>query len=130
MGLAPDPALLQVGRNDRDSGREAGRRLLELVTRPTAIIASNDLMAIGVLRAAREVGVRVPEELSVVGFDDLPLAEHTQLPLTTVHQPLREMGQRAAEMLIRWVEGTPPAPRWLVLPTRLVVRESSAPPPG
>lgn len=129
-GIRFDPGLVAPGWNDRDSGLAAGRRLLALPDRPTAIVASNDLEAVGVLGAAREAGLRVPDDLSVVGFDDLPLARHTHPPLTTVHQPLAAMGRRAAEMLIGWVEGAEPVPSRVVLPTRLVVRESSGPPPA
>jgi DNA-binding LacI/PurR family transcriptional regulator len=127
-GIPHDPGLVAPGRNDRDSGLLAGRLLLALAEPPTAIVANNDLEAIGVLRAAREAGVRVPDDLSVVGFDDAPPAAHAHPPLTTVRQPLAEMGRRAAEMLIAWVEGTPPEPPRVVLPTRLVLRESCAPP--
>lgn len=128
--LAAATDLVVTGGNDRDGGLAAGRALLGRPDRPTAILANNDLAAIGVLRAAREAGLRVPEELSVVGFDDLPSAAHAHPPLTTVRQPLAEMGRRATEMLIAWVEGAAPDPRRVVLPTRLVVRETSAAPPA
>ncbi len=129
-GVALAAEMIVPGRNDRDSGLDAGRVLLRRADRPTAIIATNDLEAVGVLSAAREAGLRVPDDLSVAGFDDLPLAAHAHPPLTTVHQPLAEMGRRAVEMLIRWIEGTAPDPRRVVLPTRLVIRESCAPPPA
>ena len=127
-GLTADPDLIAPGRNDHDGGLVAGRALLRRPDPPTAVLANNDLTAVGVLRAAREAGLRVPEDLSVVGFDDLPPAAHAHPPLTTVRQPLAEMGQHAAAMLIAWVEGTPPEPRRIVLPTTLVVRESCGPP--
>ncbi len=113
----------------REEGYAAGRRLLALDTRPTAIFASNDLQAIGVYQAIREAGLRIPEDVSVVGFDDLPIAAWTDPPLTTVHQPLTEMAATATEMALAIGRGEP-APRLGVeLATTLVVRESTAPPP-
>jgi LacI family transcriptional regulator len=123
-----DEDLIVEGHYDQSSGLAAARHLLALSDPPTAIVAANDLEAFGVLRAAHEAGVRVPDQLSVVGFDDVPMAEHVHPPLTTVHQPLDEIGRAAAEMLIRWVEGTPPDPRQVVLATRLVIRGSGAAP--
>ncbi|HET8523803.1 MAG TPA: substrate-binding domain-containing protein, partial [Thermomicrobiales bacterium] len=127
-GISLDPSLIEEGHYDQESGLAAARRLLARPFRPTAIMASNDQEAFGVLTAAREAGLRVPEDLSVVGFDDVPMAEHVHPPLTTVHQPLSEIGRSAAEMLINWVEGVPPEPRRIVLPTKLIIRDSCAPP--
>jgi DNA-binding LacI/PurR family transcriptional regulator len=92
----------------------------------------SDAAAAGVLLAARRLGVRVPEELSIVGFDDLPLTRFTDPPLTTVHQPVRRKGEAAAAMLLEALR-RPPADdqdRVLVLETRLVVRRSTAVPSG
>ncbi|MCA9876257.1 MAG: LacI family DNA-binding transcriptional regulator [Thermomicrobiales bacterium] len=122
-----DDTLIVEGAFDQESGLAAGRYLLSLPERPTAIFASDDAEAFGVLWAAREAGLRVPDELSVVGFDDVPMAERVQPALTTVRQPLREMGQRAARILIDWVDGSVPEPRQQVFPAHLVVRESCAP---
>lgn len=100
--------------------------------RPTAVLCMSDAAAAGVLLAARRLGVRVPEELSIVGFDDLPLTRFTDPPLTTVHQPVRSKGEAAATMLLEALR-RPPAgdqERVLVLETRLVVRRSTAAPSG
>ena len=107
--------------------------------RPTAIFAGSDMQALGVMEAARERGIRVPEELSIVGYDDIPLARWLTPRLTTVHQPLRRMGEEAARLAIRLADerggedagngaaGAAPTPR-MDLATSLVVRESTAPP--
>ena len=97
--------------------------------RPTAVTCYNDLVAIGVLRALRELGLRVPEDVSVVGFDDIDLASYLAVPLTTVRMPRREIGRRATQMLIQTVEAADVSePETVVLETELVVRESTAPP--
>lgn len=128
-GLALDPELTVPGDFDPASGFAAGRRLLALPQPPTAIVASDDSEAFGVLWAAHEAGAHVPHDLSVVGFDDVPMAEQVNPPLTTVRQPLRAMGQRAADLLIAWVErGEKPTPNRQVLPAQLVVRASTARP--
>jgi LacI family transcriptional regulator len=88
----------------------------------------SDAMALGAMSAARELGLRVPEDLSVVGFDDIDLAAHVDPPLTTVNQPVREKGARAVELVAAAIElGEANRPRHLRLPTRLVVRGSTGP---
>lgn len=110
-----------------DSGVEAANRILDAVPRPTAIFASNDEMASGAFHAARERGIEVPRELSIVGFDDSPIASHIWPPLTTVGWPIREMGKAAALKLISPDhEAALPSS----FPARLVHRESVAPPPA
>jgi DNA-binding LacI/PurR family transcriptional regulator len=111
---------------------DGGRAAFELLAQdglPTAVVATSDVIAVGILLAARDAGVRVPEELSVIGYDDIPGASWTAPSLTTVHQPIREKGRLAAERLIRRIrsDGAETA-RTEVLPTRLVVRVSTAPP--
>jgi LacI family transcriptional regulator len=108
---------------------EATLQLLALPERPTAIFASSDSAAFGVLRAAREVGLRVPEDLSVVGFDDIPEASYVDPALTTVRQPLHDMGRTAVRRLMAMLEepGTPP--QRIVLATELRVRGSTGPAP-
>ena len=100
-----------VGPASIEGGIAAMRRAWEDGLRPTAILAMCDAMAIGVLRAARELGLRVPEDVCVVGFDDIDLAPHTNPPLTTVHQPIRRKGEEAVRLLLSVVERRDPAPR-------------------
>ncbi|MGY1697764.1 MULTISPECIES: LacI family DNA-binding transcriptional regulator [unclassified Geodermatophilus] len=129
-GVAVDPALVLEGDFGYRSGSECADRLLRLAERPTAVFAANDQMALGVYEAARRRGLRVPEDLSVVGFDDLPQAQWSSPPLTTVHQPLAQMGMLAARTVLRLVQGEPVEGPRIELATRLVVRDSTAPPPG
>ena len=120
-----------VARTDhltREEGYAAAQALLARTPRPTAIFASSDLQAIGVYQAAREVGLRIPEDLSVVGFDDLPVAAWINPPLTTVHQPLTEMAATATEIALAAHRGEPATQVGVELATTLVVRDSTAPP--
>ncbi len=128
-GLEPDPRLLAVGGFDEEGGYEAGRSLFARPPYPTAVFAANDLSAVGVLEAVAESGRGVPDEVSVVGFDDLRLAAYTSPPLTTVHQPAREIGARATTLLLDLARGKKPRAIRLLLEPRLVVRRSTAPPP-
>ncbi|HEX6355674.1 LacI family DNA-binding transcriptional regulator [Actinophytocola sp.] len=112
----------------QDAGHAAARELLRRPDRPTAIFASNDLQALGVYQAAREAGLRIPTDLSVVGFDDLPVAALTDPPLTSVHQPLVEMAVAATELALALGRGERPAQTGLELATTLTVRNSTAPP--
>ena len=105
------------------------RRAVEDGLRPTAVLVMSDAMAIGVLRAARELGLRVPEDLSVVGFDDIDLSQHTNPPLTTVHQPIRQKGESAVRLLLSVVERRDLRPEQIRLETRLIVRGSTGPAP-
>lgn len=107
-------------------GRRAAAELLDLSPRPTAIVCFNDKVAVGTLQAARERGLRVPEDLSVAGFDDIDLAEATDPRLTTVRQPLQEMGSIAVTQLMRVLDGHRPEALHIELATTLVIRESTA----
>lgn len=107
------------------SGYLAGQKLAR-DRRVTAVFAANDSMALGVLRALHEAGVRVPEDVSVVGFDDTPEAAFMIPPLTTVSQPFREVGRRSIEILLGEIEGGEEAPASVVIPPELVVRTSTA----
>ncbi|MCC3765908.1 LacI family DNA-binding transcriptional regulator [Glycomyces sp. TRM65418] len=127
-GLHPDRELTAAGRFDAESGGRAAAALLDLADPPTAIFAANDTMAIGVMREARSRGLRVPEDLSLVGFDDTYNAAWTEPPLTTVRQPLRRMGRVAARTLLELADGREPDSHHVQLATDLVVRESTAPP--
>ncbi len=129
-GVLPDPALVEVGDFQLESGREAALRLLDLPEPPTAIFAFNDDMAIGALRAAGERGLSVPRDLSVVGFDDQAQARVVTPALTTVRQPLDEMGRMAVGLLARLLEGQRVEAVKVELATRLVVRDSTGPAPA
>lgn len=106
FGLELDPDLTVEAGYTFDSGVRAADNLLSRKNRPTAIFAGNDEMAIGVYTAARNAGLNIPEDLSIVGFDDTPMAARTSPPLTTVRLPIREMGQEAAKGLLRLVSDT------------------------
>ncbi len=100
-GIMPDPALLFKGNFMRDTGAEAAQAILALCERPTAIFAFNDLMAIGAMSVLNHRGVRVPEDIALMGFDDIPMAQYVQPTLSTVSVPIRSMGARAVEYLVR-----------------------------
>lgn len=128
-GLPVDPDLVRTGDFHHDAGYRLGRDLLSLPDRPTAVFAGNDLQALGLYEAARELGLRIPEDLSVVGFDDLPVARWVGPPLTTVRQPLTEMAEAAARLVLELGRGdeAPVATR-VELATSLVVRASTGAP--
>jgi DNA-binding LacI/PurR family transcriptional regulator len=127
-GVPIDPALIRYGNFHVQEGTTEGRALLQLPDRPTAIFAGNDLQALGVYQAAREARLHIPEDLSVVGFDDLPVASWVGPPLTTVRQPLVQMAVAAARLVLRLANGEHPSQTRVELATELIVRESTAPP--
>jgi len=127
-GVQTDAQLLSHGPFHVDEGIAQGRRLLALADPPTAIITGNDLQALGVYQAAREARLHIPEDISVVGFDDLPIARWVSPPLTTIRQPLFEMAEAAAELVLDLAQGIPLAQPRTELATELIVRESTAPP--
>ena len=131
-GLPVDPAWRESGDLTESEGYMAGCRLLDGQRRPTAIIAGNDLMAIGAMRAAHERELRVGRDLSVIGFDDITLAEHANPPLTTMRQPIYELGQRVCRMLVHILSGQPLGEEGcqVLLEPELIVRASSGPPPA
>ncbi|MFG2127114.1 LacI family DNA-binding transcriptional regulator [Streptomyces sp. NPDC048751] len=128
-GLPIDPEIVVHAGLTREDGCAAARTLLALPERPTAIFAANDLQALGVYQAAREVGLRIPDDLSVVGFDDLPVVAWVDPPLTTVHQPLTEMAVAATELALTLGRGEEAPQVGLEIATTLTVRASTAPPP-
>src|SRR5690554_793765 len=128
-GVDIDPSLICYGDFFVGGGYTHGSALLDRPDRPTAIFAGSDNQALGVLRAARERGLRIPEDLSVVGYDDLPVTEWLAPPLTTVHQPLTEMASTATQILLRLARGEPVRNSRIDLATELVVRQSTPPPP-
>ncbi|HEY6792037.1 MAG TPA: LacI family DNA-binding transcriptional regulator [Trebonia sp.] len=125
-GVLPDPALVQYSNFRIDGGHEAAARLLELPDPPTAIFTFNDSMAIGALRAVSAHGLRVPADVSVVGFDDTIEAAIASPALTTVRQPLAELGRTAVSLLLRQIENRRLEPLRVELATRLVLRDSTA----
>jgi LacI family transcriptional regulator len=127
--LAPEELVVVGGEPTVATGLAAARALLGLAQRPTAIVAFNDNMALGVLQAAAERGLRVPEDLSVVGFDGLELGQSVVPRLTTVRQPLEEMARMSVELLVRIMEHREIDSLHVVLATELVVGASSGPPP-
>ncbi|WP_345800612.1 LacI family DNA-binding transcriptional regulator [Microbacterium sp. AZCO] len=129
-GLEVDPRWVRYGDFQRDGGERHAMELLRLPDPPTAIFAGNDLQALGVLHAASALGVAVPGDLSVVGFDDLAAAGLASPRLTTIHQPLREMAEQATRLVLRMLDGSPPEVTRVELATSLVVRDSTAPPRG
>lgn len=124
-GIPIDPSLIREGDFARAGGRRATDSLLRVEKSPTAIFAANDLMAFGAMEAAEAAGRRVPDDLSVVGFDDIPEARLTRPALTTVRQPLYEMGARAVELLLAQIGGHELSETRVVLPTELVPRDTA-----
>ncbi len=120
--LQPVPELIVEGDFSEAGGYEAARRLLP--HRPDAIFAASDAMANGALRAIKEAGLRVPEDIALVGFDDMPFAALADPPLTTVRQPVARTGMVAAETLIDLIEHPGSSPRRIILPTELIIRQS------
>lgn len=127
-GVAIDQRLISHGAFRVDEGIDQARTLMRMPEPPTAIITGNDLQALGVYQVVREMRLHIPEDVSVVGFDDLPVAMWVGPPLTTVRQPLVEMAVAAAEMALRLARGDRPGQTRLELATDLVVRESTGPP--
>lgn len=127
-GVSVDPAMVIHGNFRTEYGVDGLARLLELPERPTAIFAGNDAIAVGVLREARRRRIRVPDALSLVGFDGTALAEDSVPALTSVAQPLHDMGRAALRTLLRQARGEAIDSHRVELATQLVVRESTAPP--
>jgi LacI family repressor for deo operon, udp, cdd, tsx, nupC, and nupG len=126
-GIAYDEELVAEGSFDVESGHAAMTRLLDLKVPPSAVFSSSDEMAIGALKAAREHGKRVPDDLSLVGFDGIRFADFCDPPLTTVVQPNVEIGAAAARMMISILRGGAAAPDDIVLPAQLLIRQSTGP---
>jgi LacI family transcriptional regulator len=121
-----DIGLVREGNFLQDRGREAALDLLSRKVRPSAIFASNDASAFGALEAAQELAIAVPDELSIIGFDDLPMSKYAYPKLTTVRQPIKEMGEVAVNLLLEQLRQGQPA-QSVELPTELVIRASCAP---
>lgn len=127
-GIPRDPALICHGDFTLHAGFEGAGSMLALPERPTALFCENDEMAIGALKRIKQQGLRVPQDISLVGFDDIPFAAYCDPPLTTIAQPAETFGRKAVEMLIALIEKTPLPERQVVLPFELALRGSTAAP--
>ncbi|MET7694076.1 LacI family DNA-binding transcriptional regulator [Streptomyces sp. NPDC005483] len=127
-GIAYDPALVRSTDFDYGEALRAARSVLERDDRPTAVFAASDAQALGALEAARQLGIAVPRELSVMSFDDTLVAAMASPPLSAVRQPFRELGQEATRVLLQLADGRLPATTRRELTTELIVRMSTAPP--
>jgi LacI family transcriptional regulator len=124
-GIAPDSRLIRRGEFRATSGEELAYQLLDEQPRPTAIFAANNAIAMGVIDAASKLGLRIPQDLALVCFDDVPSISHLFPFLTVVVQPVYEMGVNAAKLLLTRLDAAAPLdPRHVVLPTRMIVRHS------
>jgi LacI family xylobiose transport system transcriptional regulator len=129
QGAPLDERLVRIGQWFAfEDGLNHARELLRQPDPPTAVVCGNDLQALGVYEAARQAGLRIPEDLSVVGFDDIPAVRWCGPPLTTVRQPMVEMGAAAAELVLALAAGQQPSRTRVELATTLIVRDSTAPP--
>ena len=126
--IPEDPQLIYEGTFFQPDGYAGGSALLDLEDRPTAIFASNDVMAMGAMDAIRGRGLRIPEDVSIVGFDDIPQAAMVRPALTTVRQPLEQMGRLATQMLIDQLKNPEKEIGRIELPTELIVRDSTLSP--
>ncbi len=127
-GLPVDPNLIVYAPFTTEGGYRAALDLLNRDDRPSAIFSANDMQAVGVMKAARELGIRLPDELALVGGDDIELAEFLEVPLTTFHQPAFEIGSRGAELLLSRLVGDAKEPQQIVMTPQLIVRQSSGGP--
>ena len=126
-GVPVDPELVRVGGYRPETASAPAHELLSLPDRPTAVFAANDISAIRTIEVAHELGLRVPQDVSVVGFDNVPESVLCDPSLTTVAQPLHDIGATAVRMLVELLAGREPTPGHVCLPTRLVVRDSTGP---
>ncbi|MDX6392332.1 MAG: hypothetical protein QOJ73_3395 [Streptosporangiaceae bacterium] len=122
------PDLVRISTLYVEGGLRDGLELLQRPDPPTAIFAANDLQALGIYEAARQLGVRIPQDLSVVGFDDLSFTQWSGPPMTTVRQPLVQMGAAAADLVLGLASGRQPDSNRIELATTLIIRQSTAPP--
>jgi LacI family transcriptional regulator len=127
VGIEPEPELIRQGDFGHTSGYSQALALLALAEPPTAIVAGCDIQATGIYRALSEHGMQVPRDMSIIGFDDIPSTEWMSPPLTTIRQPLREMGSIAVDLLLQQIAGEPLKSLRVELATSLVVRQSCAP---
>jgi len=126
-GILFDPALVRNGQYLQETAREPAMSLLRGPRRPTAVFAANDLSGIATLEAAAELGLDVPGDLSVIGFDDIPEASQMTPPMSTIRQPMQTLGAVAARMVVGLLAGEQPETMHILLPTRLIPRATTAP---
>jgi LacI family repressor for deo operon, udp, cdd, tsx, nupC, and nupG len=119
---------IQYGEFKLDSGYKQTKKLFDLGATPTALFCANDEIAMGAMKALRELKLRVPEDISIIGFDNLEIADYCSVPLTTIHQPRKEMGREAMTLLLSILNGSSPKETRINLPYQLIVRDSTASP--
>jgi LacI family transcriptional regulator, galactose operon repressor len=124
-GLPYDETMVRTGEFSRTSGYDAMQSLLQLIQRPTAVFVGSDTVAFGALAAVRDAGLQVPEDVAVVGFNDVPSASDVTPPLTTIHLPAQSLGRTAAEILMKLIAGEEVVDRTVLLDTHLVIRQSA-----
>ncbi len=127
-GLEFNESLVLVSDSTVKSGKQLAKQILGLIKRPTAIFACNDLLAVGIFQGARERGIKVPDDLSIVGFDNTLLATSVDPPLTSVKQPIEKMGREVINLLIRRIEGKDESKRRIILFPEIIFRSSTKPP--
>lgn len=130
LGMSYDDLVVVEGDLTQRSGYEHAKELLARQHRPTAIVACNDLMAFGAMSAAQERGLVVGKDLSITGFDNIPMTEHSHPPLTTVNQPIYQIGSMVCEMLIKRIRGEAKEVEQILLTPSLVIRQSCGPVPS
>lgn len=129
LGIPLENVALVQGDLTQRSGYELANSLMDHPLQPSALIAFNDLMAIGAISAAQERGLVIGRDVSITGFDNIPMTEHSPPPLTTVHQPIYQIGARLCELLIRQIRGEQEQPEQILLEPSLVIRQSCGPAP-
>lgn len=129
-GIPFEKELIAEGDFTMWSGLNAAFQFCNMKNRPTAIFSMNDEMAIGAMQTLKSQGIRIPEDISVTGFDDIAYAKYSDPSLTTISQPAEEMGKMAMDMLLKVIEGEPLSQRECVLPTEFIIRKSTGPAPG
>ena len=129
-GLPFEKDLVAEGDFTMWSGLNAAFQFCNMKVRPTAVFSMNDEMAIGAMQTLKNQGIRIPEDMSVTGFDDIAYAKYSDPSLTTISQPAEEMGKMAMDMLLKVIEGEPLSQRECVLPTEFIIRKSTGPAPG
>jgi LacI family transcriptional regulator len=125
VGLPYEEELVREGDFHQPAGFQQGQYLIEMENPPTAIVVSNDVMAFGAMDAAKHAGLAIGKDISIVGFDDIIMASQTYPPLTTVRQPMADMGETALELLVTLLEGRTPLTTRRELPTELIIRQST-----